>query len=162
LFEYISQNQKVELDHLKSISYMNFDWFLELDESTIKNLDLLYNFSTNSHSIGTLFWVLDNTKTSMWKRLLRENIVKPSRDIAYIKNRHDMIEQFLSNPILLDSITQKLKYVSDLDAIMTRLSLWRSGPRDLLNLKRSLQSVLEVQEIITSSWNKKLINMFNL
>ena len=59
----------------------------------------------------------------MGKRLLRENIVRPSRDIAYIKQRHDMIEQFLENPILLDSISQKLKYISDLDAIMTRLSL---------------------------------------
>lgn len=162
LFEYIGQNQKVELDHLKSLSYMSFDWFLELDESTIKNLDLLYNFSTNSHSIGTLFWILDNTKTSMGKRLLRENIVRPSRDINYIQNRHDIIEQFLNDPVLLDAIIEKLKYVSDLDAIMTRLSLWRSGPRDLLNLKRSLQSILDVQEIITASWNTKLINMFNL
>jgi len=77
--------------------------------------------------------------------------VRPSRDITYIKNRHDMIEQFLNNPILLDQVTQKLKYVSDLDAIMTRLSLGRSGPRDLLNLKKSLQTVLEVQKIITAS-----------
>jgi len=54
---------------------------------------------------------------------LREQIVKPLQNISEIEKRHNIIEEFLKNPILLDKITDKLKIVSDLDNILTRLSL---------------------------------------
>ncbi len=59
-----------------------------------------------------------------------------------------MIEEFLTNPILLDKIQAELKFVSDVDTILNRLALNRAIPRDLLNLKKSLQSIVNVFEII--------------
>jgi DNA mismatch repair ATPase MutS len=55
LLEYLEMNQKSSLDFLKSISYERFDEFMGIDENTIKNLDLIYNFSTKSSTVGTLF-----------------------------------------------------------------------------------------------------------
>jgi DNA mismatch repair ATPase MutS len=51
LLEYIESNQKAELKFLNTISYISFDSYMNLDESTIRNLDLVYNFSTKSSTI---------------------------------------------------------------------------------------------------------------
>jgi DNA mismatch repair ATPase MutS len=54
---------------------------------------------------------------------LRESIVKPLQDIEEIKKRHNIIEEFLKDPVLLDKVVIKLKNVADLDNILTRLAL---------------------------------------
>jgi len=59
-----------------------------------------------------------------------------------------MIQEFLEKPVLLDKVQAELKYVSDVDTILNRLALNRAIPRDLLNLKKSLQSIVNVFEII--------------
>jgi len=59
-----------------------------------------------------------------------------------------MIEEFVNSPVLLDKVQSHLKYVSDVDTILNRLALNRALPRDLLNLKRSLQSIVSVLEVI--------------
>ena len=162
VLDYLKSIQKTDLWYLNKLSFETFSDNLDLDESTIKSLDLLYNFSTNSSKIWTLLGVLDKTNTAMWKRFLREAIVSPLQDIDAINTRLDIIEEFLKDSILLDKVNNELKQIADLDNILTRLALWRANPRDLLNMKRSLQAVLDVYKIIKDSWNKRLINLLNL
>ena len=131
-----------------------------LDESTIRSLDLVYNFSTNSQKIGTLFGVLDKTKTSMGKRYLREQILHPLQNKKEIERRQKYIGAFVNDKRLLDQIQEKLKYVSDMDAILNRISLNRAGTKDMIQLKKSLQSVVSVQEIIEKSGNRELMKIF--
>lgn len=156
LLQYLELNQKSSLDFLQSISYETFSEYLDLDESTIRNLDLIYNFATKSHKIGTLFWALDDTKTAMGTRFLREAILKPLQKKDEIEARLDMIDEFLKAPVLLDKVQNHLKYVSDLDAILNRLALNRSWPKDLLNLKKSLIEILEVFTLIEKEGSEKL------
>ena len=98
----------------------------------------------------------------MGKRLLRENIIRPLQSKKDIENRLSLVEEFLANPILLDKIDKRLKMVSDLDNILTRLAMNRALPRDLVHLKRSLQSVLDIFEIIRENGNKKIMGLLNL
>jgi len=161
LLEYIESNQKSELNFLNSISYISFDSYMNLDESTIRNLDLVYNFSTKSSNIWTLFWVLNKTKTPMWSSFLKEQILKPLNNIDEIQNRLNFIEEFISNKILLDKIRNELSYVSNINSILNRLALNRATPRDLLNLKKSLQSILIIFEIIKLEGSKKLKQIIN-
>lgn len=156
LLQYLELNQKSGLDFLQSISFETFSEVLDLDESTIRNLDLIYNFATKSQKIWTLFWILDETKTAMWTRYLRESILKPLQKKEEIDSRLDMIDEFLKNSVLLDKVQNHLKYVSDIDAILNRLALNRSWPKDLLNLKKSLLEILEVFELIEKDWSEKL------
>lgn len=162
LLEYIESSQKTDLSYLDSISILNFTNYMNLDESTIRSLDLLYNIGAKSSKLGTLFWVLDKTKTSMGRRFLSSSIVRPLQDLKQIQKRHDIIEEFLSNSILLDKVSSKLREVSDLDNILTRLSLWRALPRDLLNLKRSLEIILEVYELIKKQGSEKLVKLLGI
>jgi DNA mismatch repair protein MutS len=156
LLEYLETNQKTELSFLNKISYISFDSDMNLDESTIRNLDLIYNYSTKSSSIWTLFWVLNKTKTPMWNWYLREQILKPLNNIDEINKRLIFIEEFTKNKILLDKVRFKLEYVSNINSILNRLALNRANPRDLINLKKSLQSILEVHELIKNEGSEKL------
>ena len=156
VIEYLKLNQKSDLSFLDSLSYESFSEFLDLDETTIRSLDLIYNMSTKSSKLWTLFGVLDDTKTSMWGRYLRDQILYPLQDIKEIERRQDFVEEFYKNPVLLDRIQKKLRWVADIDAILNRLALWRAGVRDLTHLKKSLVAISEVIELIWAEWNKKL------
>ncbi len=162
LLGYLKTNQKSEFDFLQSISYDSFSDYMDIDESTIKSLDLIYNFSTKSSTVWTLFWVLKKTKTSAWTRFLRNQIIKPLQDIGEINKRYDMVQEFLENPVLLDKVQSELKFISDIDTILNRLALNRANARDLLNLKKSLKSIMNVFEIIKIDWSKKLVNILGL
>ncbi len=156
LLDYLEGNQKSSVAFLDAIHFESFSNFLEIDESTMKNLDIIYNFSTKSRTIWTLFWVMHQTKTSAWTRILQQNLVKPSKDKEEIEKRHIFIEEFLNNKILLHQVQARLKYISDIDSILTRLALWRSNCRDLLHLKKSLQMMEEIFELIEKSPSEKL------
>ncbi len=162
LLNYLKENQKSELKNLDSISYETFSDYMDLDETTIKSLDLIYNISTNSSTVWTLFWILDQTETSMWKRLLRENILKPLKLKKQIEKRLNFIEELLKDKILLDKINKKLKEIADIDNIITKLALNRVIPRDLINLKRSLKSIIEIYNLIKWSKNNKLIKILKI
>jgi len=107
-------------------------------------------------TIWTLFWVLNWTKTSSGSRFLRNEILRPLKDKKEIEKRQDFIWEFLNNKILLDEVQNELKLVSDIDTILNRLALNRALPRDLLNLKKSLQAVVSIMEIIKEKWSDKL------
>lgn len=162
LLEYLELNQNTKLSFLNSLSY-HFHWdYMNLDETTIKSLDLIYNFSTKSSTLWTLFGVLNKTKTSAGSRLLRDQVLKPLQSIEEIEQRQKFIWEFLSNTILLDKIRMELTYVSNIDSILNRLALNRSNPRDLLNLKRSLQSVIQVFNLIEQQGSDKLKEIIKL
>ena len=159
ILEYIENNQKTNFDFLKSMSLLDTSKYLKIDEATIKNLDLVYNFATKSAKMATLFWVLDKTKTSSGSNMMYDSILKPLNDIKEIKQRQEFIEEFLKEKILLDKIRQELWTISNINNILNRIALNRTSPRDLLNLKKSLISMLKIFEHIKNNWNTKLIKI---
>ena len=156
LLEYLEENQKSSVDFLSQIRFESFSSFLELDESTLKNLDIIYNFATKSKNQATLFWVMHKTKTSMGTRFLQQALIKPEKDKQEIIKRQDFIKEFYNNSILLDKVQNKMKYIADIDALLTRLVLARAGTRDMLHLKKSLQMILEIYTLIQEEGSEKL------
>jgi DNA mismatch repair protein MutS len=75
-------------------------------------------------------------------------LIKPLNNIDNIQKRLDFIEEFTKNKFLLEKVRNKLDYVSNINSILNRLALNRANPRDLLNLKKTLQSILDIYEII--------------
>jgi len=156
LHDYLLKNQKTHFESLRALSYKSFWERMTLDEATIKSLDLVYNIATNSYTQWTLFWVLSHSKTSMWKRYLREQILHPLKDIKEIKNRQEFIAAFKSDSILLDKVRHNLKYIWDIDMFLTRLSVGRVWPKDIVQFKKSLIAVREVFTLLESSNNQAI------
>lgn len=156
LLEYLSVNQKSDFNFLNTISFLDLSDFMKLDESTIRNLDLVYNIATKSSKEGTLYWILNKTKTISGSNLMYESILKPLNNKEEIEKRQSFIEEFLKDKILLDKVRNELQYVSNINWILNRIALNRTSPRDLINLKNSLKAILKIIEIIKNSSSNKL------
>lgn len=160
LLEYLKAHQKSDFHFLEKLRFESHAWFLELDESTIRSLDLVYNFSTKSKTIGTLFWALDATQTPMGKRYLQEQILHPLQDRQEIQRRQNFIQAFKADTILLERVRKQLWVICDLEALLARLSLQRITPRDMIQLKKALLSVKEVQKLLQEHENPIFHTLF--
>lgn len=161
LLEYLESNQKTWFGFLTSISLLDVEDYMKLDEATIRNLDLIYNVATKSNKSWTLFGILNQTKTISGAYMLQEAILKPLNKKEEIEERLDFVEAFLNDKMLLDKVRAELWTISNINSIMNRIALNRTSPRDLINLKNSLKSILKIIEIINDSDNKILKKIIN-
>lgn len=147
LIGYFQQTQKGPVTHIKKISSFPTTEYVMIDRSTMINLEL---FSTiREHDTkGTLFFVMDQTITSMGGRLLKQWIRKPLTQKEAIEKRLDAVEIFLKQQQTREVLREKIKEVSDVERILSRLSVGLGNARDVINLKNSLKIVLEVKEIL--------------
>lgn len=144
LIGYLKETQKSELRQIKKIVYQDENNFVSLDRSTISNLEI---FSTlkDRETQGSLLSVVDNTKTAMGGRLLKQWIVNPLKDKKLIDDRLDFIEEFYKNKNKHQEITEVLKHVNDVERLISRIASGLSNPRDLLSLKESIKNTLIVK-----------------
>ena len=145
LLGYLQQTQKGPVKHIKKITNISSNQAVALDRSTILNLEL---FSTiREHDAkGTLLSVLDQTITPMGGRLLKQWIVKPLVAKEEIEKRHDAVQAFLSARTKRGLLRENIQGVSDIERILSRLSVGLGNARDLINLKESLKVILEVKK----------------
>lgn len=153
---YLQQTQKGPVAHIKKIETFGTDTHVKLDRSTILNLEL---FSTirEHDSKGTLLSVLDNTMTAMGGRLLKQWIRKPLLSKDAIEDRHRAVGELLQKQSLRNSLREKIKEVSDVERLVSRLSVGLGNARDLVNLKTSLESAVALKKEM-ESFDSSLIN----
>lgn len=135
--QYIMFTQKSNLDYIKEIKTIEDVNKLQLDLSTIKNLELIKN--SNGEKDKTLFSTLDQTKSAMGARLLKEWICNPILSKEEIHNRLDNVSG-ISKHNLNESINASFEDIYDIERILTRISLNTAKPRDLAKLKNFLDS----------------------
>ena len=157
LHAYLCEHQKKYIKHTKTLRYESYTSCMKLDPATIRSLDLVYNIHTQSKVQGTLFWVLNNTKTPMGKRFLHESILHPLQDKKEIEERQQFIQAWESEGELLDNVMVELANIGDLEALITRFHYGRVWPKDLIHIKRSLESVERIIGLVEDSGNNILI-----
>ncbi|MBN1467600.1 MAG: DNA mismatch repair protein MutS [Fusobacteriaceae bacterium] len=147
VLEYVLDLQKYNEIPVNKISYINKDLYVELNLSTQKNLELIENPKEKS-SHGTLLWVLDECKTSMGSRKLKEFIKNPLLNKEEILLRQKHVEYFLGEIIIREEIKDKLKDVYDIERLIGKIILGTENGRDLISLKKSLKSAKKIGEIL--------------
>lgn len=147
LLGYLQNTQKNKISHIKKITSLATENYLVLDRSTIINLEL---FSTiREHDTkGTLLNVLDQTLTAMGGRLLKQWMRKPLTYKEEIIDRHDAVEELLTKRDLRLQLQESLKEITDIERILSRLSVNIGNARDLVNLKESLKTILIVKDLL--------------
>lgn len=158
LLDYIYDYQEEELVHLKKINYYEINDYLDLDSHTIVNLELQKNLFSNTKK-GSLFSVLDKTKTSMGSRLLHNYIERPLMDKEKILYRQNIVEGIFSDSIMQSKLTNQLKDIYDLERITGKLSYGKANGRDLNALKYSIEKIPKIKEILL---NNKCIELKKL
>lgn len=152
---YLKETQKNNVFHINKLSLLNSIDTVYLDRATINNLELISTLRGDK-KVGTLFDYLDNTKTSMGSRMLKNWVLNPLYNKQKIEDRLNAVEYLIDRPALNDQICENLKLISDIERLISKLSLGIGNPRDLINLKNSLELSLNVNDLLKDTNNSFL------
>ena len=156
VLRYLEETEHKEVKHIVSIARIEEDKYVWLDRFTIKNLELLY---PQQEEGVPLIEVLDKTVTPMGARLMKKWVVLPLKDMHAIQKRLDTVEVLVKDPTLWQNILQALKQVGDLERLISKVSVGRATPRELLALKKALQQIAPIQRQLQSSAQELLVKL---
>lgn len=143
LLDYIIDTQRSPMPHLGPLVVIRQRQFMGMDDRTFRHLELLRN-QRGERGPGTLFSVLNKTKTSMGSRRLAQWIHYPLLDLEEILRRQDAIQEWLDHPEYLTNLHDHLQKIQDIERMLGKLSLGTVNARDLAALGRSLQASKEL------------------
>lgn len=147
LLQYAKDTQRTALPHITGLQVEQGKDAVILDAATRKNLEIDINLSGGHEN--TLMSVIDKTSTPMGSRLLRRWLHKPLTSLTAIQQRQLAIQTLLELHIHED-LQPLLKQVGDTERILSRIALRSARPRDLERLGRALNSLPEIQQIISA------------
>jgi len=156
VLHYVTTAEHHHTSHVASIQRIEKGKHLWMDDFTVSNLELIYSTNHNGH---TLVEVLDQTSTAMGARLLKKWLLFPLISAEKIRDRLEMVEFFISDSELFEFIKSQFKDIGDLERMSSRLAVLKTSPRELNQLKKSLQSIIPVKEKL-SSLNQKQLNFW--
>ncbi|MFC2016103.1 DNA mismatch repair protein MutS [Chloroflexota bacterium] len=154
---YIEETQKGALGQLTGLSTYSTDSFMALDEQTQTNLELFRNTRSGTAD-GSLLRVIDLTKTAMGSRLLRRWLGQPLLDITELVKRQDVLSWFHSNTLARNQTISLMSKMADLERLINRVRSNIANPRELVALRRSLEVMPELIEIIEGGSSNSPIN----
>lgn len=146
---YAQETQRAGAAHISDIVYFEPQDHLVLDQITVRNLELIESLGGASVT-RSLLDVIDETVTGMGARLLRSWLLRPSIRRGEIEARHGAVAELHTTHMKRDGIRSLLKEVADVERLAGRLNLGSANPRDMVALRRSLDQVPRIREILTS------------
>jgi DNA mismatch repair protein MutS len=138
LLNYLKETQKSSLDYMKQAKVIRSNQSMQIDAFSRNNLELIRTIRSED-TYGTLFWLLDETRTNMGSRLLKKWIMKPLCDIKEITTRQEIVDSLINNFLVRDDLSKDLKDIYDLERLIAKINFGSANGRDMLALKRSLQ-----------------------
>ena len=147
LLEYLGRTARRSLGHVSALQVYSERSYVELDEATQRNLELLANLQDGSRKY-TLLEVLDQCQTSPGARMLRRWILSPLKDRAAIEQRLSSVEALYRSQVLLSRLREALTGVQDLERLTARVSMERAHARDLVAVAATLRAVLAVESLL--------------
>lgn len=144
LFNYLKNMERRDLTYFKPVENLMEKKTMRLDFSAIANMELIK--SLDGKSFGTLYWLLNKTKTPMGSRYLKNQITTPSANQKEIEKRLNLTECFLNHYIERETLRTDLESVFDMERLIARMGYENCNGHDLLQLKRSLQIIPILKE----------------
>ncbi len=147
IIQYIEETQKGVLAQITGLNTYSTNDFMALDTQTQRNLELFQSALSGSAE-GSLLSVIDLSKTPMGGRLLRKWLGQPLLDVAALVRRQDVISWFVDKSLARNHVISILGGVADLERLINRVSGGIAIPRELVTLKRSLETIPKLKELI--------------
>jgi len=143
LLSYITDTQKTDVSHLRTLRRNTGGSFMELDINTARNLELAASLRTGEKK-GSLLWVLDKTKTPMGRRLIRAWVLRPLLNTAPIKRRLSAVSELFCATVTRGELQANLRNIGDLERLIGKIVYGNAGCRDLKSLEASIRVLPEV------------------
>ena len=150
---YLHETQHDKIDYITSLSRIDQGQFVWLDKFTIRNLELL---NTPNPNAKTLIDVIDKTVSPMGSRLLRRWISLPLKNKEQIQVRYDVVEYFYKNRDVIAKFQDAIRQVGDLERLISKVSLARVNPRELLQVSYALEQIEVIRDLCKDSDNASM------
>ncbi|MBQ7352113.1 MAG: DNA mismatch repair protein MutS [Clostridia bacterium] len=160
VLQYINETQKRQLIHINNVEYFVLDEYMQIDASTRRNLELTETLKDRKKK-GTLFWVLNKTKTHMGARLLKSYIEQPLYNDKKINNRLSSVEELCKNIVARGKLSDLLYNVYDIERLCGRISYNNLVNADCILLKESLKLIPEIKSIISAFNSNDIKNIYS-
>ena len=158
ILNYITLTQIGNIPTLPFPRKENKNNYLQIDAFSIRNLEIFENINNENIKNSSLFEILDKTQTSMGRRLLRKILSTPLANSTEINNRLNIIEFLTENSNLIYEIRNNLSLISDIERILSRLTLNRAGPKDLQNIALTLRTSTILKNLLEESLKNAITN----
>jgi DNA mismatch repair protein MutS len=149
LLEYVEENAGRPIMHLNSIQVVSSRDFMHIDGNSQRNLELVRNIQDGGES-QSLFRIIDQTRTSMGRRLLKSWILQPLLGRDEILRRQNLTSVLYHDQLTLNRLREILSGALDLPRLATRVSMEKAHPKDLRAIMKSIDEFLEAYRLLES------------
>lgn len=153
---YLSETQHDRIQHISTLSRIEEDKYVWLDRFTIRNLEL---FGSANENARTLIDVIDHTVSPMGARLLKRWLALPLKDEVTINERLELVAAFLEMNEVREEITEQIRSAGDLERLVAKASAARINPRELVQLRRALETIPPIIKACSESGNALLAEL---
>ena len=158
ILHYLSETQHHRLSHITKINRIPIDGHVWLDRFTVRNLEI---FHPNNFEGKCLIDVIDNTISPMGGRLLKRWLALPSTDKNLISQRHNIVDHFISKDEHRNFVCELLSSLSDIERLVSKIATKKITPRELYNLKESLNTIKPLKNKLKKTSCKDLNKLIN-
>ena len=158
ILHYLSETQHHRLSHITKINRIPIDGHVWLDRFTVRNLEI---FHPNNFEGKCLIDVIDNTISPMGGRLLKRWLALPSTDKDLISRRHNIVDHFISEDEHRNFVCELLSSLSDIERLVSKIATKKITPRELYNLKESLNTIKPLKNKLKKTSCKDLNKLIN-
>ncbi len=155
VLHYLSETHHDKLQHITQLRPVTQERYVWLDRFTQRNLELFY--PTYPEGVP-LIQIIDHTQTAMGARLLRQWLAFPLKEQARIEQRHQMVQDFVSNEALLNTTQTALAQIIDMERVVAKIATEKISPRALNQLQYSLTALEKLKDDLGNKGNKALQN----
>ncbi len=150
---YLSETQHNKLEHITRINRIAEDEYVWMDRFTVRNLELYGSLSVNA---VTLLDVIDKTVSPMGGRMLKRWLALPLKNKQKIQQRHQVVSYLLEDTRSFDIIQDNSKQIGDLERLISKVATHKISPREVIQLKNSLEAIVPIKTLTSSSKNDAL------
>ncbi|HCD36164.1 MAG TPA: DNA mismatch repair protein MutS [Chlorobium sp.] len=155
VLQYLDETRQSRRAYITRISEMQGGEFMTLDLQTKRNLEIVSSMQDGSPH-GSLLQVMDRTVNPMGARLIRRWLQRPLRVAEAIAERHDGVEELLQSSELSEGVRCSLSEINDLERSLARIATFRTSPREVLQMGRSLAVFPQLRDLLLPALSARL------
>ena len=155
LLEYLEKTTNTQVPHVKGISVYHDSEYVIIDESSRRNLEIIYNLRDGTTQFSLLD-CMNYTLTAMGNRLIRSWLLSPLCDVKKIQKRQNHVQLLFKDNELLKELREYLAPVLDIERLAGRIAMEKAHAKDLQALRCSIDSWLKVRESLK---DKELVSL---
>ncbi|MEX0272869.1 MAG: DNA mismatch repair protein MutS, partial [Flavobacteriaceae bacterium] len=153
VLHYLSETRHSQLQHISTLQRIAEEEYIWMDRFTIRNLELYH--SQHIQAI-TLLDVIDRTRSPMGGRLLKRWLALPLKNVEKIRVRHQVVSHLVEDSTLLEKTHSHISHIGDLERLISKTATGKINPREVINLKNSLEAVVPIKQLAVNCPNEAL------